>query len=166
MNVKRKSFHALTPKQSEALALAAEHKSSKEIARELNISPHSVDKRLDEVRRRLGVDTRREAVRVHHEEIGITTGECSTGDASTVTEPAEASHKPSVDRNDALFTFADAEPYSQPAPWTYSLPVVPKIRPDQIGSVARVGLILLGALAIVILALLLLSIAEGLKTLV
>ena len=155
-------LQSLTSKQSEALALAAEQKSSKEIAIELNISPHSVDKRLDEARRRLGVGTRREAVRIHRE----ATGERVTGEATTVTNSANSSDKENDERTSAVFTFSDAEPYPQIAPWNSLTPIVPKIRPDRIGSGMRIGLILAGALMIVILALLLLSIAEGLETLI
>ena len=43
-------FDGLTDKQFEALDLAASGFTSKEIARKLGISPHSVDKRIDAVR--------------------------------------------------------------------------------------------------------------------
>ncbi len=51
----------LTAKQSECLHLVVQRKSSKEIARILNISKPAVDQRLDSARRTLDVATRDEA---------------------------------------------------------------------------------------------------------
>ncbi|MBC6980169.1 helix-turn-helix transcriptional regulator [Caulobacter sp. 17J80-11] len=51
----------LTPRERECLRLVAQHLRSKEIARRLNISQHTVDAHLNEARRRLGAATRREA---------------------------------------------------------------------------------------------------------
>jgi len=52
---------ALTAKQREVLDLLIQHKSSKEIARELGISPHTVDQRVQFAKEKLGVETRSEA---------------------------------------------------------------------------------------------------------
>jgi DNA-binding CsgD family transcriptional regulator len=51
----------LTDKQREVLDLLIEHKTSKEIARELGISPHTVDQRVQFAKEKLGVDSRSEA---------------------------------------------------------------------------------------------------------
>lgn len=56
-------FDGLTEKQHEALLLAAGGLTSKEIARELEISPHSVDKRIDTVRSQLESIPRHQLVR-------------------------------------------------------------------------------------------------------
>lgn len=56
-------FGRLTDKQREALSLAATGLTSKEIARELDISPHSVDKRIDTVRSQLDSMPRHRLVR-------------------------------------------------------------------------------------------------------
>jgi DNA-binding CsgD family transcriptional regulator len=50
----------LTDKQKEVLDLLVLHKTSKQIARDLNISPHTVDQRIASARRKFGVDTRGE----------------------------------------------------------------------------------------------------------
>ncbi|RJT22587.1 LuxR family transcriptional regulator [Chakrabartia godavariana] len=55
---------ALSDGQRACLRMVAEHRSSKEIARALNISPHTVDKRLEHALRKLGVTTRWEAARM------------------------------------------------------------------------------------------------------
>jgi DNA-binding CsgD family transcriptional regulator len=57
----------LTEKQREALHLLAFHRTSKEIAIALGVSPSAADHRLDAVCRKLGVQTRREAARVYLE---------------------------------------------------------------------------------------------------
>lgn len=48
----------LTDKQREVLDLLIEHKTSKEISRELGISPHTVDQRINSARTRLGANNR------------------------------------------------------------------------------------------------------------
>lgn len=50
----------LTDKQREVLDLLVLHKTSKQIARELGISPHTVDQRIAAARRKFAVETRNE----------------------------------------------------------------------------------------------------------
>lgn len=50
----------LTDKQREVLDLLVLHKTSKQIARDLDISPHTVDQRITAARRKFGVETRGE----------------------------------------------------------------------------------------------------------
>lgn len=54
----------LTESQRSYLRLVFEHKSSKEIAQQLGISAHTVDKRIKEAMRILGVNSRIEAARI------------------------------------------------------------------------------------------------------
>jgi DNA-binding CsgD family transcriptional regulator len=58
------AIERLTPRERECLRLVAEHLHSKEIARRLSISQHTVDGHLNEARRRLGVSSRRDAARL------------------------------------------------------------------------------------------------------
>jgi DNA-binding CsgD family transcriptional regulator len=55
------ALDALTVKQREVLDLLIQHKTSKEIARELGISPHTVDQRVQSAKERLGAESRSEA---------------------------------------------------------------------------------------------------------
>lgn len=50
----------LTDKQHDVLGLLVLHKTSKQIARDLGISPHTVDQRVTAARRKFGVETRSE----------------------------------------------------------------------------------------------------------
>ena len=54
----------LSPGQLDCLKLVNEHLSSKEIAAELKISPHTVDQRIRQALRILGVDRRQHAARI------------------------------------------------------------------------------------------------------
>lgn len=62
----------LSDGQRECLRRVYDHKTSKTIARELNISPHTVDQRIKVAMRRLKVDSRVDAARllVQHENPG------------------------------------------------------------------------------------------------
>lgn len=71
-------FSELTDKQREALDLAAAGLTSKEIGRELGISPHSVDKRIDAVRAQLDAMPRNRLVREFR--YWSTGGDSITGD--------------------------------------------------------------------------------------
>ena len=55
----------LTAKQREVLDLLIEHKTSKEIARLLEISPHTVDQRIQFAKDKLGARTRNEAAALY-----------------------------------------------------------------------------------------------------
>jgi DNA-binding CsgD family transcriptional regulator len=59
--VDEKSLGGLTERQIVCLRMVAAHMTSKEIARVLNISPYTVDQRLDAARRKLNVASRKEA---------------------------------------------------------------------------------------------------------
>jgi len=60
-------FDELTPKQNEVLALLVEARTTKEIARELGISPSAVEQRVGAACRKMGVASRRELVRIYNE---------------------------------------------------------------------------------------------------
>jgi DNA-binding CsgD family transcriptional regulator len=54
----------LTPRERECLRLVDQHRSSKEIARRLGISKHTVDTHLNKARQKMGVGTRYDAARL------------------------------------------------------------------------------------------------------
>jgi len=63
---KQAAFERLSDGQIDVLAGVAQYKSSKEIARELGISWHTVDQRLKRAQAILGVGSRFEAARIYH----------------------------------------------------------------------------------------------------
>ena len=64
-------FEGLTAKQREVLDLLIEHKTSKEIARLLGISPHTVDQRIFFAREKLGVSSRGEVAVAYRRLVGV-----------------------------------------------------------------------------------------------
>jgi DNA-binding CsgD family transcriptional regulator len=54
----------LSEKEIECLELVATNHTSKEIARSLGVSPHTVDQRMRSAQRKLGVTSRAEAARL------------------------------------------------------------------------------------------------------
>ncbi|WP_247711332.1 helix-turn-helix domain-containing protein [Qipengyuania gelatinilytica] len=134
-------FDMLTEKQREALFLAASGLTSKEIARDLGISPHSVDKRIDMVRAQLGSIPRHQLVREFrhwHARCESTTGEPSPLDAEIVFDPKMAS-QPAGDMllfEDAL-TFGEQKGWERHASWLH-----PGIRPSDLSVGWRLMLVL------------------------
>ena len=61
----------LTDKQREVLDLLIEHKTSKEIARQLGISPHTVDQRIFFAKEKLGAASRNEAAALYRRLVGV-----------------------------------------------------------------------------------------------
>lgn len=156
----------LTEKQEQALGLVADHMSSKEIAQRLGISPHSVDKRLDDARRRLGAATRKEAARLFTDQKrALHGGEWFTGETVTVPKSGTSAHTDEDERNDALYSFADVGIMPQPAPWRSWTAAVPEIKPERLSIGARIGIVLAGALGLVVLVLLLLALMQGIQSL-
>ena len=61
----------LTDKQRQVLDLLIEHKTSKEIARLLGISPHTVDQRIFFAKEKLGAASRNEAAAAYRRLVGV-----------------------------------------------------------------------------------------------
>lgn len=61
----------LTAKQREVLDLLLEHKTSKEIARDLGISPHTVDQRIQFAKEKLGATSRSEVAQLYRRLVEI-----------------------------------------------------------------------------------------------
>ena len=145
----RSAPDSLTEKQAEALDGVWRRKSSKEIARDLGISPWSVDKRIDAARAKLGAQTRDEAARIYAE---ARYGESLTGELLAVTFQAE----PVEIRTGASQGADPSPPRRRSVLW---------LDPKRFGPVGRLGLILAGAMAISLFLLTGLGIANGLQSL-
>lgn len=99
-------FGNLTEKQREALHLAASGYTSKEIARELEISPHSVDKRIDAVRAQLSAMPRQRLVREFREwKEGC---HSTTGDPFPVADPPKKTAMDDPQLTGETLVFGDA----------------------------------------------------------
>ena len=77
----------LTEKQREVLDLLIEHKTSKEIARLLGISPHTVDQRIYFAKEKLGAASRNEAAVAYRRLVGVSGR--TTYEDSRIAAPAQ-----------------------------------------------------------------------------
>ncbi|NQX95949.1 MAG: helix-turn-helix transcriptional regulator, partial [Erythrobacter sp.] len=65
-------FQSLTPRESDCLRLVLDHRTAKEMAIEIGISHHAVEKRLKRAREKLGATSSLEAARWFAERYGLT----------------------------------------------------------------------------------------------
>ncbi|HTN13370.1 MAG TPA: helix-turn-helix transcriptional regulator [Sphingomonadaceae bacterium] len=144
---------ALTAKQREVLDLLVQHKTSKEIARELGISPHTVDQRIQFAKSKIGAATRGELAQEYRRL-------CSICDAMTYENSPMAPRAEPVEMSNL-----DGEATNAPDPAPVEtaseagakgeedVRVVPEMFEGPYGNLMRIGAILMMALAIVFLAL-------------
>ncbi len=64
-NVAQKKLDGITERQRAVMDLVIQHRTSKEIARELGIAPNTVDQRINAVRDKLGAQDRAETARLY-----------------------------------------------------------------------------------------------------
>jgi DNA-binding CsgD family transcriptional regulator len=107
---------SLTTKQREVLDLLLHHKSSKEIARSLNISRYTVDQRITGARQKLGLSSRSELARAYSqwldicEETAYEPSHVANDDNSSQVTPRDQSADP-------VFMLSDATSISMELPW-------------------------------------------------
>lgn len=100
---------ALSPKEAKALELVAAQFTTKEIARELGISPRAVEERLKSARKKLDVPDRRAAARLFLEQrqaCGETTGGPATLEFARASAPRRLQDLPDA----SVFTLEDSMP--------------------------------------------------------
>ncbi|MCP5396128.1 MAG: helix-turn-helix transcriptional regulator [Sphingomonadaceae bacterium] len=153
----------LTAKQREVLDLVLCHYSSKEIARKLGISPRSVDQRLDGARQKLGVATRIEAARVYAE--ACQTPQSLTSEPLPVTDPVVPLQEAGDSSAEAVFNLSDAGFMSAGEFEQQLIRDVPKLVPGKLNSGLRLLLIVGGAIAMLLLVLVGLSVVNALDEL-
>ncbi|OSZ67087.1 hypothetical protein CAP39_11650 [Sphingomonas sp. IBVSS1] len=92
-----KGPNALTPKEQEALRLLAQGHDAKSIARHLGLSVHTINERLRDARRKLGVSSSREAARLLREIEGPEFfGDTALGAATPPAAAQSAPHQPAA----------------------------------------------------------------------
>lgn len=94
MTPEQHSINQLSDGQRDCLRLVFQHKNSKEIARELDISRHTVDQRLRVAMRKLGVENRRQAAMVFASASGETPYQSLRYQPSQIAGVAPARHDP------------------------------------------------------------------------
>ena len=86
-----KRFASLSTKQRAVLDLLAQNLTSKEIARELNVSPYAVEQRIHTFRTKFGPVPRRELVRIYAELAGAFQSPMPYASRFTAAETSERS---------------------------------------------------------------------------
>ena len=140
----------LTAKQRQVLDLLIEHKTSKEIARELGISPHTVDQRIQFAKEKLGAANRNEAAALYRRLLEI----CGqmTYEESYVATPVPALDKVLGTQGPfPEFSSLRGRARSVEGPVTHQ--VVPELFEGRYGTLVRLGAIVSIAVFLVILVL-------------
>jgi DNA-binding CsgD family transcriptional regulator len=143
----------LTDKQREVLDLLIEHKTSKEIARLLGISPHTVDQRIFFAKEKLGAASRNEAAAAYRRLVAVS-GRTTYQYSHIAGAGATSESSPGLSSGQVL-ALGRSEP-SQPE--SSSLPeldfrVVPEWFDGRNGTLVRLGAIIAIAVCLVIVVL-------------
>ena len=157
-------LESITDRQREVLDLVVQHWTSKEIARELNISPNTVDQRINAVRAKLGAKDRAETARIYAELTRI----CGRTIYGPVVIAERADTQLVSDRDDAI------DPVITPY---YSAPSAPQARDQSLNRVIpearlkdsklwRMAAIVLIALGIVVIATTILAVMQALNVMI
>lgn len=107
----------LTAKQREVLDLVLAHKSSKEIARVLEISPYTVDQRITGARQKFGVLTRGELAREYSRLRGVVCEETVYQDSHMVFQSPSRHELPQDQQTDPVFMLSDSSFLKMDVPW-------------------------------------------------
>ena len=156
----------LSAKQCEVLDLLLEHKSNKEIARLLGISPSAVDQRLAAARLRLGTTRRGDTALAYARLKGTCVN--STGGFAQVASGGQIADEDGEDEVGGLLLFEDIGLFPGPAagnplPWPEQQPPHPGLRGLAVPAspLVRLGLIIVFALLIVVVALIGMSVTQS-----
>ena len=154
----------LTQKQVEVLDLLLQHKTTKQIARELHIAPNTVDARLAAVREKWGTTDRKATARVYtHLLEGCEKTPC--GFSRLETDLLQGDELFRDLPGSPFFTVADAHAYGH-WPVQSGPSGILEILDARYGKLGRVGAILVLAFLLAITVVLSLAIAAGIEKLV
>ncbi|MDC0887346.1 helix-turn-helix transcriptional regulator [Altererythrobacter sp.] len=147
-------FGTLTQKQRDVLDFLIEHKTSKEIARELDISPHTVDQRINFSKRKLGVSSRSQLATLYRRQREIY--DQSIYDESYIDGMAIPLESNGTDNAAAYLLhdgIASTDEHRTDAIDEVDYRVVPEMFEGRTGKVFRIAAALIAAILIIILAL-------------
>ena len=140
-------FDNATEKQLEALELAAEGLTSKQVAQRLNVAPRTIDQRIDTIRKHLGGLPRNDAVRLFRQWRAMC--DPTTHDPIPVTGLQDGRAKGAA-RKEADLVFKDAALIDGRAPWDRpAFRMLPGFGPSDLGTFGK--LIAVGVVALFLL---------------
>lgn len=150
----RAQFSSLTGKQREVLDLLLAHKTSKEIARELGISPHTVDQRIQFAKGKLGVDSRGEVAVAYRRLLdAMANGQGEPSDPLAYEETRIAAEPAPVDIDRANDAVVEKVPTPEQRAGAEDYRVAPDLFEGRNGTVMRLAGIAVLAVLLVFVAL-------------
>ena len=157
-------FETLTNKQLEAMVLAAQHLTSKQIARELGVSPATIDKRIEAIRARLDQMPRSEVLRQFIQ--WAQTSDQVIAEFFPLTGNPEVDAFPAMQPDGATFEFHDSVTLDQRASWDRQADWRPPwIELSNMGSLGRMGAMAVGSIVLVIGFILVVTSAQAIENL-
>jgi len=156
----------LTKKQREAMDLLAKHMTSKEIARELGISPHTVDQRISIAKDKLGAASRNQAAAVYQQLCWVY--EQAVYEEAYIAEPrilTQFGAKADADTSEYVITPKSSDLDDGKGDNSVHL-VGPKLFHGPIATLGRVALVIACAFVIVIAGLVGLSVFSALSAVI
>ena len=158
-------FDSLTAKQHATLSLASRHLTSKQIAIELGVAPITIDKRIEAVRAKLGSIPRPDLLRLYGDWCGDY-GETING---PIILPQNVPDQGcSLTQPDGLaFAFEDSLHFDARASWDRNLLWLrPGLKPSDLGVAGKLLVMLGGAAAIMVIAVLSMAFANAVTTMI
>lgn len=158
-----KVFESLTLKQASVLDLAIQHMTSKQIARELKITPKTADRRIEGIRSRLGNIPRSDLLRNYS--AWLEDGGKSPRGISLLTPASRIDPNPTP-QPEVAYKFEDSLVFDERASWDAgSSWQKPEIELEKLGPGVRIVMMLVGAVAIMALVVLTFTATTALTTL-
>lgn len=156
-------FESLTQKQHEALGLASDYLTSKQIAEQLGVAPVTIDKRIEAVRAKLGAIPRTSLLRLY--------GEWRNHYDQTIADPTILGATPHSIAEDicqpvvSAFVFEDSLAFDARASWERATQWRrPGFSPSDLGIVGKLLFMVAGAVAMLAVAVLSMAFANALRS--
>jgi DNA-binding CsgD family transcriptional regulator len=156
-------FDSLTERQHETLVLASRHLTSKQIAQELGLAPVTIDKRIEAVRARLGSIARSDLLRLYNDWNGLYD---QTIDGPIIlASPSIERAGPGPQSDDLALAFEDSLAFDARASWDRKTAwLQPGMKPSDLGVGGKLLAMLIGAVAIMAVAVLCMAFIDALMT--
>jgi DNA-binding CsgD family transcriptional regulator len=158
-------FESLTMKQHQTLSLAARHLTSKQIAIELGVAPITIDKRIEGVRAKLGAIPRPDLLRLYSD-WSQSYGQAING-SIILPEPLDNRESMTSQLGDRVFVFEDSLRLDARASWDrQGFWLRPGLRPSDLGVTGKLLAMLLGAVAVLVVAVLMMAFTDALMSMI
>jgi DNA-binding CsgD family transcriptional regulator len=162
-------FDSLTQKQHEALKLASDHLTSKQIALAVGVAPVTIDKRIEAVRARLDYMPRSDLLRLYRLWSESDASEQAYGQIisdQTILglggDPLPITGSQPADRQ---LVFEDSMTFDERASWERSpFWLRPDLKPSDLGVSGKLAVMLGGAVAIMMIAVLCMAFVDALMS--